>query len=150
MTRVLVVNHDPDIADIEADELRRAGYDVDLCAGPDAGGNCPVMHGRSCWQVDLADVLVYDMWASGDGRRALIDDLALVHPNKPVVLTSAGALMLDWVPSEKSCDATLLGAPTRSELVGAVTVAANAARRRAAEPPSRPPAPRWTALAHRW
>lgn len=149
MTRVLVVNHDPDVADIEADELRRAGYDVDLCAGPDAGGNCPVMHGRSCWQVDLADVLVYDMWAH-DGRRDLIDDLSLIHPDKPVVLTSAGALMLDWVPTEAHCDATLLGAPTRSELVAAVTAAAKAGEQRAVPHPAARPGPQWTALAHRW
>lgn len=148
MTRVLVVNHDPDLADIEADELRRAGYDVDLCAGPDAAGNCPVMHGRSCWQVELADVLVYDMWAH-EGRRDLIDDLSLVHPDKPVVLTSAGAMMLDWVPSETQCEATLLGASARSELAAAVTAAAEAGKRMAPPHPARP-TPRWTALAHRW
>ena len=50
MTRVLLVYHDVDVADIEADELRRAGYEVDRCAGPIGGdglaapaGTCSLM-----------------------------------------------------------------------------------------------------------
>ncbi len=123
MTRVLVVHHDVDVADIEADELRRAGYEVDLCAGPQGGGFCPVLHGQPCWQVELADVLVYDMWLSGGGRADLTDDLALLHPDKPVVLTSAGAIGLDWIDDESSHPTVMLGAPTRTSLVEAVEVA---------------------------
>lgn len=99
MTRVLVVHHDVDVADIEVDELRRAGYEVQQCAGPIGGSPCPVMCGHGCWQVDWADVLVYDVWASGDGRSALIDDLRDLYPDKPVVLTSGG-MMLDWVQTD--------------------------------------------------
>jgi DNA-binding NtrC family response regulator len=99
MTRVLVVHHDRDVADIEGDELRRAGYEVDQCAGPIGGDACPVLRGERCWQVDLADVLVYDVWASGDGASELIDDLRDLHPDKPVVLTSPG-IMLNWVEIE--------------------------------------------------
>jgi DNA-binding NtrC family response regulator len=95
MTRVLIVHHDKDVADIEGDELRRAGYEVDQCAGPIGGTPCPVLHGERCWQVELADVLIYDVWASGDGASALIDDLRDLHPDKPVVLTSPGP-MLNW------------------------------------------------------
>lgn len=99
MKRVLVVHHDIDVADIEVDELRRAGYEVDQCAGPiGALSACPVLNGEPCWQVARADVVVYDMWANGDGRSELIDDLRDVHPDKPVVLTSPG-LMLNWVES---------------------------------------------------
>lgn len=123
MTRVLVVHHDVDVADIEADELRRAGYEVDLCAGPQGGGFCPVLHGQPCWQVELADVLVYDMWLSGGGRADLTDDLALLHPDKPVVLTSAGAIGLDWIDGESSNPTVMLGAPTRGSLVNAVEAA---------------------------
>lgn len=123
MTRVLVVHHDIDVADIEVEELRRAGYEVDQCAGPTGGGNCPVLHGEPCWQVELADVLVYDMWATGDGRPELIEDLGALHPDKPVVLTSAGSLALDWVESELNVPATVLGAPTRTEFVAAVEAA---------------------------
>jgi hypothetical protein len=34
MTRVLVVHHDLDLADQEAESLRRFGYEVIECAGP--------------------------------------------------------------------------------------------------------------------
>jgi DNA-binding NtrC family response regulator len=123
MTRVLVVHHDVDVADIEVDDLRRAGYEVDQCAGPIGGDECPVLHGRPCWQVDDADVLVYDTWASGDGRRALIEDLRELHPDKPVVLTSGG-LLLDWVEGHGPHGVTpALGPPEQGVLVAAVEAA---------------------------
>ena len=95
MTRVLVVNHDLDMADIEVDALRRAGYEVDQCQGPIGGDACPVLNGQRCWQVERADVLVYDAWASGTGTADLTDDLRDLHPDKPLVVTSPG-IMLSW------------------------------------------------------
>lgn len=137
MTRVLVVHHDIDVADIEVDELRRAGYEVDQCAGPIGGDACPVLHGRPCWQVDEADVLVYDMWASGDGHRELIEDLRDLHPDKPVVVTSPG-LVLDWIETDGPHGVMpVLGAPTREELVAAVEAALKAAE--AVRPAQAPP-----------
>lgn len=121
MTRVLVVHHDVDVADIEVDALRRAGYEVDQCAGP-IGSSCPVLNGEPCWQVEKADVLVYDMWAAGDESRELVDELREFHPGKPVVLTSPG-FVLDWVDSEDTGETPVLGAPNRSELVTAIEAA---------------------------
>ena len=90
MTRVLMVYHDADIADIEADELRHAGYEVDRCAGPIGGNPCPVLHGDACWQVEEADVLVYDTWeAEARGEGNLVDALRAIHPDIPLVLTSS-------------------------------------------------------------
>ncbi len=93
MTRVLVVHHDVDVADILADQLRRAGYDVDQCAGPSDGAACPVLNGQPCWQVDAADVLVYDMSEPDDARRDLSDDVRALHPDKPIVGTSPAGLV---------------------------------------------------------
>lgn len=90
MARVLVVHHDRDQADIEVDRLRRAGHEVQQCAGPIAGGGCPVLRGESCWQVEWADLLVYDAWISGDGETELLDELRALHPDKPVMLLSGG------------------------------------------------------------
>ena len=123
MTRVLVVHHDIDVADIEVDELRRAGYEVEQCAGPIGGSPCPVLRGDECWQVDRADVLVYDVWASGDGRPALIEDLRDLYPEKPVVLTSGG-LMLDWVQTEGPHQVTPALGPPNSGLLAAAVEAA--------------------------
>jgi DNA-binding NtrC family response regulator len=155
MTRVLVVHHDIDIEDIEVDALRRAGYEVDQCAGPIGALNpCPVLNGQPCWQVERADVVVYDMWANGDGRSELIDDLREVHPDKPVVLTSPG-LMSSWVESVGPHAVTPAPwAPTHTvELAAAVeTALAQRARsepidgpgpKRDAHRPYRTSMPRW-------
>jgi DNA-binding NtrC family response regulator len=146
MTRVLVVHHDVDVADIEVDELRRAGYEVEQCMGPAGGGACPVLHGEPCWQVDRADVLVYDLWARADGARELIEDVRELHPDKPVVLTSPG-LLLNWVTTDGPHGVTpVLGPPTRRELVAAVETALHSelppvAERRSAAQVT--PGPRW-------
>jgi hypothetical protein len=123
MTRVLVVHHDVDMADIEVDDLRRAGYEVDQCAGPIGGDACPVLHGEPCWQVEKADVLVYDAWALADGHRDLIDDLRELHPDKPVVVTSGGLLM-SWEHAGGPHGVTpALGPPDGSVLAAAVEAA---------------------------
>lgn len=123
MTRVLVVHHDIDVADIEVDELRRAGYEVDQCAGPIGGGSCPVLRAAPCWQVDWADVLVYDVWASGDDGRELIEDLRDLYPDKPVVMTSGG-MMLDWEEAEGPHRVTPLNGPPNGSLLAAAVEAA--------------------------
>ena len=89
MTRVLVVHHDPDQADIEVDRLRRAGHEVQQCAGPLVNA-CPLLHGEQCPGVEWAELLVYDAWISGDGEPELIDLLRAMHPDKPMMLLSGG------------------------------------------------------------
>src|SRR3970040_446335 len=54
MTRVLVVHHDIDMADLETDELRSRGYEVEQCWGPKYT-SCPVMRGEKCAAADRAD-----------------------------------------------------------------------------------------------
>lgn len=122
MTQVLVVHHDVDMADVEVDELRRAGFGVEQCSGPTAGP-CPVLRQAPCWMADRADVLVYDVWASGDDGRALIEELRELYPDKPVVLTSLG-MEPDWVTDEGVHGVTAMtGAPTQKRLVEAIETA---------------------------
>lgn len=121
MTRVLVVHHDIDAADQEAEALRHAGYDVEQCAGPTAGP-CPVMRGLPCPMAERADVLVYDVWASGetDGGQRLITELRELHPDIPVVLL-APSFELEWVEMEGLHRVTpLTGMPTRARLTAAI------------------------------
>jgi hypothetical protein len=100
MERVLVVHHDIDIADQEADSLRRGGFLVEQCSGPQSYG-CPILRGEPCPAVERADVLLYDVWSTGesDGGRRLIEGLRALHPDVPVVLTAPG-MELDWVETE--------------------------------------------------
>jgi hypothetical protein len=60
---VLVENPDIEGLDVRAAILREAGYEVAMCAGPQAGGRrdrttCPLVAGGSCTLVDHADVVV--------------------------------------------------------------------------------------------
>jgi hypothetical protein len=121
MTSVLVVHHDIDLADQEAESLRRHGYVVEQCSGPTAN-TCPVLAGRPCGLAERADVLVYDAWASGDaeGARRLIDGLREIHPDVPVVLTVPG-IELDWIEEEGPHRVVpLMGQPTGARLHEAI------------------------------
>lgn len=121
MTRVLVVHHDLDLAGQEADSLRRYGYEVIECGGP-TRNVCPVIAGRPCDLAEGADVLVYDVWASGDaeGSRVLIENIRDVHPDTPVVLSSPG-LALSWEEETGAHRVTmLLGQPTGARLHEAI------------------------------
>ncbi len=121
MTRVLVVHHDLDLAGQEVDSLRRFGYEVNECAGP-TRNRCPVLSGQPCDLAERADVLVYDVWASGDaeGARTLIENIREIHPDRPVVLTSPG-LDLSWETEAGPHAVTMLrGQPTGARLHAAI------------------------------
>jgi DNA-binding NtrC family response regulator len=122
MTKVLVVHHDIAIADMEVDSLRRSGYEVEQCQGPIGGAPCPVLAGRTCGAADRADVLVYDVWATGDsdGGQRLIEGLREIYPDVPVVLTAPG-MELDWVEvTGPHRVVPLVGAPTAERLRDAI------------------------------
>jgi DNA-binding NtrC family response regulator len=121
MTRVLVVHHDIDMADQEVEALRHAGYEVEQCSGPTAR-TCPVMRGEPCDAAERADVLVYDVWSTGesDGGRRLVQSLRDLYPEIPVVLTAPG-LELDWVEEEGPHRVTpLTGRADRAHLAAAI------------------------------
>jgi len=124
MTRALVVHHDLDLGGQEADSLRRFGYDVLECGGP-TRNVCPVLAGRPCDLAERADVLVYDVWASGDaeGARTLVENIREIHPDTPLVLTSPG-LELSWEEDRGRHGVTsLLGQPTGARLHDAIQTA---------------------------
>jgi len=121
MVRAVVVNHDPVLAARHAAALRQAGYEVELCGGPNQEP-CPVLDTLPCPLVDRADVLVYDAWVAGssDGGRQLVADLRETYVDLPVVLTSVDR-RLDWVETEGPHRVTpLVGEPTAEELTAAV------------------------------
>jgi hypothetical protein len=133
MTRVLVVNHDIDLADQEVDSLRRRGYEVEACLGP-IGAHCPILSGRPCALVERADVMVYDAWATGepDGASTLISGLRAHHPGVPIVLSAPG-IEPSWVETAGPLAITpLVGSPAGERLAAAIEQAlASAAEARA-------------------
>ena len=133
MVRVLVVDHDVDLADLKVDTLRRSGFEVDQCGGPThALYACPVMRGLPCWQVEWADVLVYDMWAAGSGEDELTRDLHTQYPGKGIVLTSQG-MDVSWTPGETGT--VVLGSRDPKALIAAVDAAYAAASGSSSAPP---------------
>jgi hypothetical protein len=121
MRRALVVHHDIDMADQEADSLRRLGYLVEQCSGP-GSYSCPILRGEPCAAVGAADVLVYDVWATteSDGGRRLVEGLRDLHPDIPLVLTAPG-MELDWVATEGPHRVVpLVGVPTGTRLAAAI------------------------------
>lgn len=131
MTRVLLVYHDTTVADAEADELRRTGYEVDRCAGPIGGGPCPVLSGEPCWQVEAADVLLYDRWNEIQGGRDLVDELRRLHGDKPMVVTSPAGHHTVGHPAAELSEPVV--APTRASLADAIERALRAPHASAAE-----------------
>lgn len=121
MTRVLVVNHDIDLADVQVESLRRRGYDVRECLGP-IGASCPILRGLSCDLAEDVDVMVYDAWVTGepDGARALIEGLRDQHPEVPIVLCAPG-IEPDWIELAGVHGVTpLVGIPTGERLAAAI------------------------------
>ena len=124
MTRVLVVHHDIDLSDQEVDSLRRRGYDARQCLGP-IGASCPILSGRECSLAADADVLVYDVFVTGepDGARALIEGMREIHPEVPIVLVAPG-IEPSWVEIAGLHGVTpLVGRPTGDRLAEAIEAA---------------------------
>ena len=56
--RVLIEHPDERIAFALADRLRREGYSVGMCSGPDATSPCPLVGAGECVSAHDADVIV--------------------------------------------------------------------------------------------
>jgi DNA-binding NtrC family response regulator len=124
MTRVLVVQRDAAVAQQMATSLRAAGYETELCGGPEREP-CPVIADMPCPLVDRADVLVYDAWVAGDadGGHQLVSGLREVYADLPVVLTSVDE-SVGWADREGSHRVIPLGSrPTDAELIEAIEIA---------------------------
>jgi hypothetical protein len=131
MTRVLVVNHDTDLADQEVDSLRRRGYEVMECLGP-IGASCPILSDIPCELAEWADVMVYDAWATGEpeGAKALIEGLRQLHATVPIVLSAPG-IEPDWIDLAGPNRITpLVGSPTGERLAEAIELALSGNERR--------------------
>jgi hypothetical protein len=124
MVRAVVVNRDPHIAEQHADALRAAGYEVELCGGPQQDP-CPVLGGLPCPLADRADILVYDAWVVGGGAEArrLVAEVRETYPDLPIVLTSVDTA-LAWIDTDGPHRVLpLAGHPSAVELRAAVETA---------------------------
>ena len=121
MVRVLVVDHDVDLADLKVDTLRRAGFEVDQCGGP-----THALHGLPGAARDA-------VLAGGMGGRPRLRRLGVgverggadpgpahQYPGKAIVLTSQG-MDVGWAQGDAG--ATVSGSQAPGTLVKAVEAA---------------------------
>ena len=83
------------------------------------------MSGQTCPWVADADVLVYDVWATGEpaGAQGLITGLRDLHPDIPIVLAAPG-MELSWVETRGAHGITpLVGKPNGAALGAAIEAA---------------------------
>jgi hypothetical protein len=105
-----------------------------------------VLNGQTCWQVEKADVLVYDAWASGTGASDLTDSLRDLHPDKPLVVTTPGPL-LSWEAVSGPHDVTPVPwVASGGDVVEAIEAALTTARETPAPPRPAPEERRKLAL----
>ena len=119
--RVLIVHRSEGVTVAEAEGLSRLGYEVETCMGP-AYNACPVLRGDLCPAVELADVLIYDAWATNEAEssRRLIEGLRELYPETPVVVTVPG-ILLNWMETEGAHKVTpVVGVPTTEKLDEAI------------------------------
>lgn len=131
--RVLIVHRSEGVTVAEADGLSQLGYEVETCMGP-AYHACPVLRGDPCPAVELADVMVYDAWATNeaDSSRRLIEGLRDLYPETPVVVTVPG-ILLSWMETEGPHKVTpVVGVPTTDKLDEAIQEALSEVRERVA------------------
>jgi hypothetical protein len=89
--RILIEDPDLEAGLATAWALRRAGYTVAICRGPEPDSYCPLVGTDDCALVVGADVII-----SGVGRE-VEDAVRRRHPGKPVVQPAPPAELVETV-----------------------------------------------------
>ena len=93
--RVLLEHPDPAACFALTDELRRRGYTVAVCSGPDVDARCPLHALESCAGVEGADVVVTALGFERQDAREVLRGLRTRYPGKPLVVEVAVADALE-------------------------------------------------------
>lgn len=101
--RVLVEHPDPDTCLELVAELRRRGYAVALCSGPEADARCPLHDLESCAAVEGADVVVTALGFGREDARAVLRGLRTRYEGKPLVVEAAVADALELEDELQGC-----------------------------------------------
>ncbi|MEH6835478.1 MULTISPECIES: response regulator [Falsihalocynthiibacter] len=121
MSKVLVVDDDPQLRELMERFLSRAGFEVVLCEGPE-----PALVVIS--ETDDFDVAVLDVWLGLDSGLDLYDSILQKLPDLPVVFVSGGGGLIPLETTTALADIkgakTFLYKPFKGDdLVAAVTSA---------------------------
>lgn len=83
MSRVLIVDDDPQLLELMEIFLTKAGHEVSLCDGPEAAL-------AKISEDKTFDVAILDVWLGLDNGLDLCDNIQKVLPELPVVFVSGG------------------------------------------------------------
>ena len=116
MTRALIVQHDPAVAEEEVVSLSALGYEIERCSGPDRCG-CPVVAGRPCLLAEHADILVYDLRSLRyeEHERDLAEQLRELYADKPLVVVVGDGELGTLAPVEMGEGVVRLHGPITAE-----------------------------------
>lgn len=119
--RVVLECRAADSPEIVADVVRRAGYEVAVCTGPEPGRPCDLLADGSCALVDEADVVV-NLLDNAVGDEVGVTIASSRRPPAQVMQVGPAARGLD--ASSGSPEAVIGRRFTGAQLLGAIRVAA--------------------------
>ena len=97
--RVLIEHPDPDNALELAAAIRRQGFTVGICRGPDAAADlptrCPLHDLEPCVAVQGADVVVMALDLEAREARAVVEGLRVRYASRPLVVLATVAQTLE-------------------------------------------------------
>lgn len=88
--KVVIEHRDVGAAEATAAELRAAGVDATVCAGPEGlSTRCPLLVGGSCELVAEADAVLFDLDLDDPEERMVLEELRVRYPGKAVVVEAS-------------------------------------------------------------
>lgn len=89
--RIVIEDADPDARQRAARALRRSGYQVAVCGGPDtlSRRRCPLEEGSRCPAVSDADVVISSLPSDDPRQAAVIAAIRERFPTTPVIVEAA-------------------------------------------------------------
>ena len=130
--RVLIEHPDESAGLALASILRRAGYAVAVCPGPEQSEHCPLTGPEGCAVAHGADVVVSSLGLERLEAREVLRALRLRRPKTPLIVEVPPGDNADWRDLLEGCD--LIVSPVVPEQLVACVRAALA--RSTPEPPS--------------
>ena len=130
--RVLIEHPDESAGLALASILRRAGYAVAVCPGPERSEHCPLTGPEGCAVAHGADVVVSSLGLERLEAREVLQALRLRRPETPLVVEVPPGDNADWRDLLEGCD--LIVSPVVPEQL--VTCVRAALARSTPEPPS--------------
>ncbi|HKI91774.1 MAG TPA: hypothetical protein VJ986_05705 [Gaiellaceae bacterium] len=111
--RVLIEHPDESAGLVFASVLRRAGYAVAVCPGPEHEEHCPLTGPEGCAVAHGADVVVSSLGVERPEAREVLQALRARRPGTPLIVEVPAGGEDEWRDLLEGCD--LIAAPVAPE-----------------------------------